>query len=383
MAKAKILAVFGNVALYGQERSNIYVFDTLQKQDYDLLLLVNDRGFHWHLQPEVEANNLKYQKIRFPWNYRKTRKIKSLWLYFSDTIRYNFAFLKAYRAYKPDYIHFANDFFFMTLAPSLFFLRCPIVFRLGDVPNIRFFLEKWLWKKLIIKKTTHFVCNSKFIAGTLQAISPNINKFSIINNIPTDRKVQCEESLPVSDPNVFTVLYVGQISKIKGVDLLYDAAIQLLKSELNVRFVFAGQLFQSTLYTEISESQDYETFKSKIVFTDRIQNVSHLYSISDILVVPSVVEEASPNVVGEAKLAGCPAIVFRSGGLPELISHNRDGYICKSKSTEELVIAINYYYENPSVLQEHRTNAFNSIQELGLTPENFLHKWTSVYKQTV
>jgi glycosyltransferase involved in cell wall biosynthesis len=244
-------------------------------------------------------------------------------------------------------------------------------------------LEKWLWKKLIIKKTTHFVCISKFIAGTLQAISPNINKFSIIYNIPTDRKVQCEESLPVSDPNVFTVLYVGQISKIKGVDLLYDAAIQLLKSELNVRFIFAGQLFQSTLYTEISESQDYETFKSKIVFTDRIQNVSHLYSISDILVVPSVVEEALSNVVGEAKLAGCPAIVFPSGGLPELINHNLDGYICKNKSTDELIFAISQYYYSPSMLQAHRENALSSIKKLGLTHEIFSNKWMSIYSQTI
>lgn len=380
---SKILAVFGNVALFGQERSNIHVFNTLQENNYDILLLVNDRGFHWHLQPEVDAHKLKYHKIRYPWNFKKTKKLKSLWLYLIDTISYNFQFFKAYRKFNPDYIHIANDFFFMTLSPALLLIKCPIIFRLGDKPTTRYFYEKWLWKHFIIKRTTHFVCISNYVATELQKIQSSFTNYTIIYNIPTSRKANSNEILPVINKQVFTVLFVGQINEIKGVHLLFDAAIHLLESNRKVRFIFAGQLFQSELYAKIEKSIHYKKNKSSIIFTDKIQNINYLYQISDILVVPSIGEEPLSNVVGEAKLAGCPSIVFKSGGLPELISHNRDGYICKSKSTEELVIAINYYYENPSVLQEHRTNAFNSIQELGLTPENFLRKWTSVYKQTV
>lgn len=377
---SKILAVFGNVALFGQERSNIHVFNTLKEQGYDLLLLVNDRGFQWHLQPEVEAHNLEYRKIRFPWNFRKTIKLKSLWLYLTDTIRYNIQFIKAYREYKPDYIHIANDFFYMTLAPSLLWLKSPIVFRLGDVPNIGHFWEKLLWKSLIIRKTSHFVCNSVFISNKLKELAPNINKYSIIKNVPTSRKAVTSEELPAQMKDMFTVLFVGQINKIKGVNLLFDAAIHLLKENFNIRFIFAGSLYQSTIFEEISNSPDYEKFKSNIIFTGIVQNAAHLYRISNILVVPSVVEEASPNVANEAKLESCPAIVFNSGGLPELINNHKDGYICKDKTVEELVHAITYYYNNPTILKEHSKNSYDSIQSLGLTPENFLRKWTSVYK---
>lgn len=125
---SKILAVFGNVALLGQERSNIHVFNTLKEQGYDLLLLVSDRGFQWLLQPEVEAHNLEYRKIRFLWNFRKTLKLKSLRLYLTDTIRYSIQFIKAYREYKPDYVHIANDFFYMTLAPSLLWCKVSYCF---------------------------------------------------------------------------------------------------------------------------------------------------------------------------------------------------------------------------------------------------------------
>ncbi len=52
MRKKRILGIFGNVANAGQERANSDVYKLLAQDDkYDLRVLVNDRGFHWCLQP--------------------------------------------------------------------------------------------------------------------------------------------------------------------------------------------------------------------------------------------------------------------------------------------------------------------------------------------
>lgn len=378
---AKILAIFGNVALFGQERSNIHVFNSLKQEGFDFLLLVNDRGFHWHLQPEVEAHNLKYKKIRFPWNFRKTLRIKALWLYLHDTIKFNIQFYKAYKSFKPDYIHIANDFFYMTLTPVLFWIRCPIIFRLGDKPTTRYFWERWLWKKLIIKKTQHFVCISNFIASELKEIDPDFKRFSIIHNVPTSRKANIQETLPKKDPDLFTVLYVGQINKEKGVDVLFETACNLLTENKNIRFIFAGALIKSELYENIRKNNAYIKFRNKIIFTDKIQNIKKLYDISDVLAVPSIFEEPLSNVVGEAKLSKCPAIVFPSGGLTELITHKENGYICQDKTPQSLKEAILFYYNNPDILLKNQENALNSLQSLGLTQERFLHKWKTIYSQ--
>jgi glycosyltransferase involved in cell wall biosynthesis len=50
----------------------------------------------------------------------------------------------------------------------------------------------------------------------------------------------------------------------------------------------------------------------------------------DLLVVPSTVPEATPRVILEAFSAGVPVLASASGGIPELIEHNRTGFLIES-----------------------------------------------------
>jgi glycosyltransferase involved in cell wall biosynthesis len=50
----------------------------------------------------------------------------------------------------------------------------------------------------------------------------------------------------------------------------------------------------------------------------------------DLLVVPSTVPEATPRVILEAFAAGVPVLASAAGGIPELIEHNRTGFLIES-----------------------------------------------------
>jgi glycosyltransferase involved in cell wall biosynthesis len=50
----------------------------------------------------------------------------------------------------------------------------------------------------------------------------------------------------------------------------------------------------------------------------------------DLLVVPSTVPEATPRVILEAFSAGVPVLASACGGIPELIEHNRTGFLIES-----------------------------------------------------
>jgi glycosyltransferase involved in cell wall biosynthesis len=376
----KILALFGNVALYGQERANIKVFDTLQKQGADIQLLVNDRGFHWHVQPEVDGHHLQYKKIRFPWNFRKTFSLKIWWIYFRDIILYNIHFVKAYHDFKPDYLHFGNDFFFMMLFPSLLFIRCPIVFRLGDEPTTRYFFEKWLWKSFIIKKVSHFVCISNFIAEKIKSIQPDIKKFSIIYNVPPIRYFQSKNEITLKKEDYFTLAYVGQIEKIKGVHLILEAAKQLIPITPDLRFIFAGETGHSQLFKEIKEDSFYLKNRQQIVFLGKIHDIDAIYNISDIHIAPSVFNEPLSNVIGEAKKNSRPSIVFNSGGLAELVTHKEDGYICTGKTVDDIIEGINYFYQDKEMTDKMGKNAFLSLEKKNLTEKHFKQQWCQVYQ---
>jgi glycosyltransferase involved in cell wall biosynthesis len=56
-------------------------------------------------------------------------------------------------------------------------------------------------------------------------------------------------------------------------------------------------------------------------------DIGAYYAAADVLVLPSMCQDSFGLVVLEAFSAGLPAIAFRSGGVPELIDHPRNGLL--------------------------------------------------------
>ena len=85
-------------------------------------------------------------------------------------------------------------------------------------------------------------------------------------------------------------------------------------------------------------------------------------------------------MVPEAKQAGVPSVVFASGGLPELIAHGEDGWICEGKTAESLEGAIERFLDLPDVEAEAMGDAARaSMERLGITEGAFGDRWVEVY----
>jgi len=377
--KKKILAIFGNVAYYGQERCNIALLDLLQQTGrVECLLAVNDRGVQWHIQRHLEAASLPYEKIRFCWDIRKTFNPRKWYLHIHDTIRSNIQFNAILKKFKPDVIHVANEFQFATLAPILLFNNTPVVFHLGDKPNTRHIPNRLLWRYYTTRRANQFVCISEFIQQKLLEICDVSAKLTVILNNPTDRTVAKAENLPTSDPDTFTLLYMGQLTTDKGVDLLIEAALSFLPGR-KARLLLAGAIDSNPFAQGLQERVRLAGMQDKIHFLGMMENIPALLRMSHVHVCPSIVEEALSSVVGEAKLESRPSIVFASGGIPELIRHGIDGHICKNKSAQAIEEAMLTYYDLPDWGSAQGHNAYNSMQTLGITREQFMRAWKKVY----
>ena len=382
--KKRILVILGNVAWMGQERANVFVLDLLQQTGRaECLLAVNDRGVQWHVQPHLEAAGLAYRKMRFCWNLRKSLNPRLWWLYLSDIIKGNLQFYRIWQAYRPDYIHCGNAFQAMTLLPVLSLVNTPLVFRLGDQPVHRHAVERWLWLRLVAR-VDRFVCNSRFVLISLNAIKDVSGKARVIYNYPPERRPSrvSDPRLPRSLPDVFTVLYLGQIAVIKGVDLLMETALDFVARHPRSRFVIAGPTeppqHQPLAHLLIKKIHQLG-LSERIIFTGSVEDVGALFALSHVHVCPSVCEEAAANVVFEAKLARRPSIVFPSGGLPELVAHGIEGYVCSGKTSSDILAALEYYHGLPDWGQSQGQSAYASLERLGITRENFLKEWLAVY----
>ena len=111
------------------------------------------------------------------------------------------------------------------------------------------------------------------------------------------------------------VLFVGRVSKMKGIDTLIKAA-KIYEKE-DVLTLIAGD---GEYRSEANDLKEKLNLKN-IVFlgNQRQKELNYLYNIADVLVLPSR-KEALPLVAIEALACGTPAVVTRQSGMEKIIN---------------------------------------------------------------
>lgn len=69
------------------------------------------------------------------------------------------------------------------------------------------------------------------------------------------------------------------------------------------------------------------------------------YSAADVFVLPST-QDNLPNTVMEAIACGTPCVAFNLGGLPDMIEHEKNGYLAQPDKVEDLAQGIVWVLEN-------------------------------------
>lgn len=102
------------------------------------------------------------------------------------------------------------------------------------------------------------------------------------------------------------VLFFNPI-RVKGVDLAVDIARELPDTP----FVFVEGWWPP---------ENTSSWPLNVRYHPRTSQPGHLYARAHAVLVPSTVEDASPRVLLEATVHGCPALGSRRGGIPEYLS---------------------------------------------------------------
>ena len=382
MSKKKILALLPSTKFYGKERSNIEVYNLLNDQaEVKLHIVVNERAskdiFNY-------TNHLATQKMLFPtremghWRYAK---------YLYELVRANLSLILILLRFRPDYILLCSDITYYDFYIPLLISRVKIICRLGDSPAFphlsNYKYNHWIWKNIACKKTDTFVCISQFIKAEIEKYGRRNNKDIIIYNFPPTRKIQdnrVEKQRYVQTDDI-KIGYLGQIIKKKGVDLFVDAALLIIEKYNTCTFYIAGSLESDAKFSdELFQKLKNFRYREKIIFLEEVDDVELFFKNIDVLCVPSVKQEPLGNVLVEAKKYKTPCVIFNSGGMPELINHNRNGFICADYSAESIELGLKYYIDNPELIKIHGVNAFNSIEDLEIGYIYYKKKWLDVFE---
>lgn len=172
------------------------------------------------------------------------------------------------------------------------------------------------------------------------------------------------------------VLYVGRVSKSKGVDLLLKAFVNELTNGAWC-LVIVGSISDNTLKKFVENNG----LTDNVLFTGVLSSakVASCYSAANLFVLPSRYDGWGV-VVNEALSSGLPVIVSDAAGSSEhLVENALNGFVFKSDSVKSLSRCLKTYRENESLLSEHGSYSRCIIEKY--RPEKVSSKLIKVFKK--
>ncbi|MFH1231831.1 MAG: glycosyltransferase family 4 protein [Planctomycetota bacterium] len=148
-------------------------------------------------------------------------------------------------------------------------------------------------------------------------------------NTPTKKELNILDSERV-------ILYVGRLSREKGISYLISAMPEIIKQLDNVKLVICGEEEgiapnKNSLVSLVKELK----LGSQITFTGKLpyQTVLKYMRLAEVLVLPSL-EEDFGLVNLEAMASGLPIIASNVGGIPDVVKDGVNGFLVNPRDVQ-------------------------------------------------
>ena len=192
-----------------------------------------------------------------------------------------------------------------------------------------------------------FVGCSQWITNLAQEAMPNANVRHINNCIPhnifhpQDRQdARKAFSLP-QDQKLILFTCQKVTDKRKGMAYLLEALKFL--NEPKPHLVVVGGNTEDLLNSNLGIDTSNLHF---IPYVNGEKEMARLYSAVDCFVTPSL-QDNLPNTIAEAMSCGTPCVGFNAGGIPEMISHMKNGYVAQYCDSKDLAHGIECALSHP------------------------------------
>jgi glycosyltransferase involved in cell wall biosynthesis len=104
----------------------------------------------------------------------------------------------------------------------------------------------------------------------------------------------------------------------------------------------------------------------------------NLYNSCDVFALPSL-EDNLPNTVMESMACGVPVVAFRTGGIPEMIDHLKNGFLAEYLSSSSLAEGIRFILTS-ELTKEMQIHAREKIEK-EYSPAAIAERYRNIYSQ--
>jgi len=343
----KILFIVGGSYFSGLERMALNVMKGLKHQGYTICCIINgwnDGVFKEMLQGEgIDHHEIKIGSIYL----RKPHWTLDTLIHYPIAL---YRFFRINQNFKPDVLFHYSYRTFLMLYPAL--PGCRNYFHVHE--HYRGWVYRNLAFPLLRKKVYCFATCSEYIRDTLIASGIESGKVTAIHNGIEIRKTN-HHRVP---GKIFQIGIAGQIIPRKGHRVLIEA-LGLLISEEN-KFILniygnGDDDYINELKSRIGELK----LTKRILWHGFLKDTHQIYSMLDLVVVPTVDEEPFGLTALEPAQYKIPVVVSNVGGLKEIVTDGYNGYYFMNNNSRDLAEKIKLFLEDPNSSLNMGENHYN------------------------
>lgn len=281
---------------------------------------------------------------------------------------------------KPDIVHINGN---IILGFWSLFLRQKKIYSIHGIPK----KEKKIWsgkdyggiflEALLQNFVFRGYKNMILLSNRDKMYLSSKQKFYIIPNAVRESFLQSQNK---NTKQRFRILFVGGLSRMKGVDLIIDVFERILTKFDTYVLTLVGEIKDEYVQNKLNSLPEQLKSKIELINNLPVKKLIDYFGESKVLLLPSL-QENMPIVILEAMACGVPVIASKVGAIPEIIEDNVNGLLIEV-SENSLFEKLNYLLKNDEVWNRLAKLAKSKILN-EFSPEVISKKHIETYKKVM
>ena len=340
MARVKILFIHHGSGIGGAPVSMLQLAQGLDPERYEPVVYFTQPGpiFGFAREMGVDAGVCR---MRSAFSYGahvpfRARMVVPFLLHFRSTIR---AAQSLVRSERPDVVHL-NTSVLVPTAIGIKREKVPLVWHVREAPGPNRWIRSW-HLGTVRRLADHVITTSDYVRRKLGPCehastvhnSVEVRRFNVDEPQARDR-VRAELNLPAKSP---VIGMIGSVQKVKGHDLIVDAARRIVTQQPDARFlIVAGGVdaayrrsWRGRLKAAVQAPMDNldrmrrrvraAGLEDRFVFSGYRTDIPDMLAAMDVLAFPSQAPEGFGRPLIEAMAAGRPIVATDLGPTREIV----------------------------------------------------------------
>ena len=285
---------------------------------------------------------------------------------------------------NPDIVHAQGSFAPYSTAAALVRNKYPTLLTMHGIlakelkfhKGINFIFILFIHKpneKYVVSKISNIIAVSLHVKNVISDMTQS-QIYVIQNGIDFEDIHNVQPHKSIEYPSI---LFVGGLSKVKGIDTLLNAVPIIRKKILNLCLYIAGSGPEENKLKELVKELNIEENVNFLGYVSEIEKYSY-YKSADVCVFPSIYEPFG-IVLLEAMACGKPVVASNVGGIPFVVEEGKTGLLFESGNVEDLADKIMTILKNEELREKMGEAGRERAKEF--TWDKIAERTVEVYKE--